>query len=94
MADRVAAARRRQVERSGKVNALLCPAELAAVFDAGPGVFDLLERVASKLVLSARAYQRIQRVARTIADLAGEDETNQAHVGEAVSLWQPDRRPG
>jgi magnesium chelatase family protein len=92
IAKRVAAARRRQVDRTGKVNARLEPAELARVFNAGPGVFDLLEQVASKLVLSARAYQRVQRVARTIADLAGEDETTTLHIGEAVSLWQPDRR--
>ena len=92
IAKRIAAARRRQLERAGKVNARLRPAELAGAFNAGPGVFDLLEQVASKLVLSARAYQRVQRVARTIADLAGEDETTTMHIGEAVSFWQPDRR--
>ena len=92
IAKRIAAARQRQLERAGKVNARLRPAELAGAFNAGPGVFDLLEQVASKLVLSARAYQRVQRVARTIADLAGEDETTTMHIGEAVSFWQPDRR--
>jgi magnesium chelatase family protein len=44
----------------------------------------LLERALDKLGLSARAYQRIVRVARTIADLAGEDTINTAHLSEAI----------
>jgi magnesium chelatase family protein len=92
IAARVAAAARRQFDRSGKLNARLRAAELKEAFNAGDGVFELLEQAATKLVLSARAYQRVQRVARTIADLAGEDVTGKAHVGEAIGLWQPERR--
>lgn len=45
----------------------------------------LLTRVAERFGLSARAYHRILRVSRTIADLAGEAEVRSPHVAEAVS---------
>ena len=45
----------------------------------------LLVRVAERIGLSARGYHRVLRVARTIADLAGEDAVRQKHVAEAVS---------
>ena len=45
-----------------------------------------------KFNLSARAYQRVQRVARTIADLANADTIAIAHVAEALSLRQLDKR--
>ena len=89
---RVAAALDIQHSRSGKPNARLRPAELADVFIASDDVYALLERAAKKLVLSARAYQRVQRVARTIADLAGDKAIRKEHVGEAISLWRPTRR--
>jgi len=44
----------------------------------------LLARVAERFGLSARGYHRVLRVARTIADLAGEDRVRQPHVAEAV----------
>ena len=46
-----------------------------------------------KLGLSARAYHRILKVARTIADLAGDCDTNETHVGEAVGYRVLDRHP-
>ena len=46
------------------------------------------------LALSARAYHRVLRVARSIADLAGSDAVCVAHVAEAVTLRQLDRRSG
>jgi magnesium chelatase family protein len=50
---------------------------------------DLLLRVAERFGLSARGYHRVLRVARTIADLAGEDEVRRPHVAEAVSYRLP-----
>ncbi len=46
----------------------------------------LLVKVAERFGLSARGYHRVLRVARTIADLAGEDAVRKAHVAEAVSF--------
>ena len=53
----------------------------------------LLEAASDRLGLSARAYTRILRVARTIADLNGEDEITTAHLAEAIQYRSLDRRP-
>ncbi|MFM2354872.1 MAG: hypothetical protein RLZZ528_608, partial [Pseudomonadota bacterium] len=47
---------------------------------------DLLTRLAERFGLSARGYHRVLRVARTIADLAGEDQVRRPHVAEAASF--------
>jgi magnesium chelatase family protein len=45
-----------------------------------------------QLALSARAYHRVLRVARTIADLSGSAAVTTVHVSEAITLRQLDRR--
>ncbi len=81
---RVAAARERQLLRQGKPNARLAGKEIdlhCGLDDAGQ---TLLKQAITRLNLSARAYHRILRVARTVADLAGQADLGAAHVAEAV----------
>ena len=47
---------------------------------------DLLEKSVNRLGLSARAYHRILKMARTIADMAESEALLQAHVAEAVQF--------
>jgi magnesium chelatase family protein len=51
----------------------------------------LLETAVTKLGFSARAYDRVLKVARTIADLAGEENILPAHVAEAIQYRMMDR---
>jgi magnesium chelatase family protein len=52
----------------------------------------LLESAVERLGLSARAYSRIIKLARTIADLEGAEAVNPAHLAEAISFRALDRR--
>ena len=59
---------------------------------AEPATLTLLARAMQQLALSARAYHRILRVARTIADLAGREIVGPEHIAEAITLRQMDRK--
>jgi magnesium chelatase family protein len=52
----------------------------------------LLEQAMHHFGLSARAYHRIRKVARTITDLAGEDTITPTHFSEAIQYRMHDRR--
>ncbi|HYE73249.1 MAG TPA: ATP-binding protein [Blastocatellia bacterium] len=56
-----------------------------------PQAQQLLERAINKYGLSARAYDRILKVSRTIADLAGSAQVNETHISEAVQYRTLDR---
>lgn len=88
---RVAGARERALARHGRPNALLGPGEVER--DCRPDAEGraLLEQAMARLQLSARAYHRILKLARTIADLAGSRCVGAPHVAEAVGLRDLDR---
>ena len=94
VAARVEAAQSRQHARQGCINARLEASALDRHVAATPAALALLGRATQRLALSARAWHRVLRVARTIADLAGLERVDVAHVAEAVSLRQLDRRAG
>ncbi len=90
--NRVARAWQVQRARAGVPNALLGGDALAAACEVDDDSWLLLEAAAERFNLSARAHQRILRVARTIADLAASKNIAPPHVAEALSLRCLDRR--
>lgn len=88
---RVQAARNIQNKRftNGKAAGIVCNADMrigeirkfCQLQDEGQG---LMRSAMSQLQLSARAYHRILKLARTIADLAGSEDIQSAHLGEAL----------
>ena len=93
---RVIAARKIQEERFREIrgvysNAQMSPKLLRNVADPGPQGQLLLKSAMDKLNLSARAYDRILKVARTIADLAGSEKILIEHLAEAINYRSLDR---
>jgi magnesium chelatase family protein len=83
---RVIAARDVAVARAGKANAQLNASEVTRFCALSLRDHSLLDRLVEKCGLSARAYHRILKLARTIADLAQAEQIAAAHLSEAVSL--------
>jgi magnesium chelatase family protein len=94
--ERVIKAREIQIERFGDkphlhANAQMSPQmvrDLCKITEAGQ---TLLKKAMEKLGLSARAYDRILKVARTIADLAGSEDIKIEHLAEAIQFRSLDR---
>ena len=88
---RVNAAYSMQLARAGKANSKLTSEELARYCALDDEQVSLLERATDKLGLSARALHKIQRVARTIADLDAAEKINRAHLAEALNYRTLDK---
>jgi magnesium chelatase family protein len=92
VAARVLRARERQIARQGTLNARLDNKAVERFCTTTREAIALLNRAAEALGLSARAYHRILKVARTIADLGHSDTIDRNHLGEAIALRVLDRR--
>jgi magnesium chelatase family protein len=89
--ERVERAHDRQLARQGKNNTRLGPREIERFCTAEEKAGALLRQAIGKLHLSARAYHRVLKLARTIADLAGEATIAVTHVAEAIQYRRLDR---
>ncbi|MCW8195515.1 YifB family Mg chelatase-like AAA ATPase [Proteobacteria bacterium 005FR1] len=89
---RVIASRERQYQRQNKPNARLSGRELDRICELDDAQKDLLEHAMENLGLSARAYHRILRVARTLADMEGSEKLTTRHIAEALSYRSLDRK--
>lgn len=88
---RVEAAFQRQLARQQKPNAKLEVKEIDALCVPDESAEALLKNAIQRMGLSARAYHRVLKVARTIADLAGQDVIDAAHVAEAIQYRRMDK---
>jgi magnesium chelatase family protein len=94
--ERVIKAREMQTERFGNkpelhANAQMSPQMVRDICKINAAGQTLLKKAMEKLGLSARAYDRILKVSRTIADLAGSDEIKLEHLAEAIHFRSLDR---
>ncbi len=94
--ERVIVARERQTERFGNkpelhANAQMSPQMVRDICRINTAGQTLLKKAMEKLGLSARAYDRILKVSRTIADLSGSDEIKLEHLAEAIHFRSLDR---
>src|SRR5690606_20918269 len=72
-------------------NAQMSPQMVRAICQISDDGQQLLKKAMEKLGLSARAYDRILKVSRTIADLAGSEEIGMEHLAEAIHFRSLDR---
>lgn len=96
MRERIAAARERQRQRFSRekktnCNARMTTRHLKAYAKLDEDSQELIRVAMTELNLSARAYDRILKVSRTIADLAGQDQITPEHVSEANQYRTFDR---
>jgi magnesium chelatase family protein len=89
--ERVVLARLRQLRRAKQINAKLGTRQIKQFCHIEQTERDFLQAAIEKLGLSARAYHRVLKVARTIADLEGKDNIEKNHLFEALSYRRLDR---
>ena len=80
--------RKLQIERQGIINADLDVKTCEAICELGDNERDFLSHSLNKLKLSARAYHRILKVARTIADMKSEQKVTLSELKQALSFKQ------
>jgi len=90
---RVINARNIAITRSGKANSKLTAAEVKQICTLTEQGHQLLEQAMNTFGLSHRAYHRILKLARTIADLAESEQIQIPHLSEAISYRKLDRQP-
>ncbi|WP_433587233.1 YifB family Mg chelatase-like AAA ATPase [Providencia alcalifaciens] len=88
---RVIEARKQQIERAGKINSLLTPRETTKICQLTTEDALFLENALNKLGLSIRAWHRILRVSRTIADLSSSQKIHREHLLEALGYRAMDK---
>jgi magnesium chelatase family protein len=89
--ERVAAAHRVQIDRQEKTNSALSTRDIDKWCQPDMAAEGLLRQAIARLNLSARAYHRVLKLGRTIADLAGSEGIAVAHVAEAIQYRKSDR---
>jgi magnesium chelatase family protein len=90
--NRVAVARDKAMARSGKANSALTAKEVKQICILPEPGHKLLEQAMERFGLSHRAYHRILKLARTIADLAHSETIEVSHLSEAIGYRKLDRR--
>jgi magnesium chelatase family protein len=94
MRERVRKARAAQARRfgTGMSNARMDSRQLRAFCDLSEGCLRLLQQAMEEMGLSARAYDKVRRVARTIADIDGAEQIGEVHLAEAIQYRLLDRK--
>jgi magnesium chelatase family protein len=97
--ERVLLARQRQAARFGKEvgffsNAGMRKREIRTYCNLEPSGEEMLKTAITRLGLSARAYDKVLKVARTVADLSGDDRILLPHLSEAIQYRSLDRHLG
>lgn len=90
---RVIAGHARALDRAGRPNTALEGGEIERFCRPDARGQALIEAAMDRLGLSARAYHRILKMARTIADLDATDNVGELHIAEAIGYRQFDRTP-
>lgn len=88
---RTGAARQKQLKRQGAANGYLTVSEIEKFCQPDSDAENLLKQAIQRLNFSARAYHRVLKVARTIADLSNTKNINRQHVAEAIQYRRMDK---